>query len=80
MGDGVGVAVVVGVALAADDAAVGAVGVLPFAQPTIIKSTVTIPPAVTSNFCDFFNGLPLGLKRTVLRQRPQRRRAAKETG
>ena len=65
VGDGDGVAAGVGVALAADDAVAGAVGVLPLAQPTIIKNTVTIPPAATSNFCDFFNGLPLGLKRTV---------------
>lgn len=65
VGDGVGVAVGVAVALAADDEGVAAEGVLPLAQPAIIKSAVTIPPAVTSNFCDFFNGLPLGLKRTV---------------
>ena len=54
----VGVGARVGMALAADDAVVGAVGVLPLAQPTVIKSTVTMPPAVTSDFCDFFNGLP----------------------
>ncbi len=54
----VGVGARVGMALAGD-AVVGVVGVLPLAQPTVIKSTVTMPPAVTSDFCEFLNGLPL---------------------